>query len=47
MANREEMTGLDTKSAWLGHFLDRLSHLRAANTIEGLKNSYHDESNIF
>jgi len=34
IANRSNMNGLDTSSAWLSHILDRLSHLRRAPTLE-------------
>jgi len=37
IANRYNMNGLDTSSAWISHILDRLSHLRRANTIEGAR----------
>jgi len=37
IANRDAMNGLDTGFAWLGHILDRLSHMRRANTIIGSK----------
>lgn len=41
IANRDGMNGLDTGFAWLGHVLDRLSHLRAANTISGSRRNIH------
>ena len=41
IANYEDMNGLDTGFAWLGHVLDRLSHLRAANTISGSRRNIH------
>jgi cyclopropane-fatty-acyl-phospholipid synthase len=37
IANRDYMNGLDSKSAWVGHTLNRISHMRRANTIEGSK----------
>jgi len=48
IANRKEMNGLDTPTAWLSHVLDRLSHLRRANTIDGSRKniqSHYDLSN--
>lgn len=46
MANRERMNGLDTKSAWLGHTLNRISHLRRANTIQGSRKNIEDHYDL-
>lgn len=46
VANRPYMNNLDTFSAWMSHVLDRMSHLRRANTVEGSSKNIRDHYDL-